>query len=290
MRGMDFWLVTTEHLKNGLLFKDEEDYKCGMNCVAVSSVATDVNILAFILMSNHTHFVLECSETDVNEFITRFKKYYARFFCNKYKEKKLFSRNKAHIQQLNCEDETLERAIAYVQMNAVAANICLNFTQYQWGTGSIFFNNVAINGRRISDITYRKYKRILHTTQKLPDSFIIEDDYIHPISFVDVKRVEEIFKTPRRMNFFLSKSSKALKNTSTLNNMSAPTFKDSVMHGAAKDICTSMFHKNCFDDLDSIQLIEMLRQLKWRFSASADQIARVTGLEYGKVSKLLDSV
>ena len=54
----DYWLVTTEHLKEGVWFRDEEDYKVGMNYVAVLSFILGVTVLSFSLMSNHVHFVL----------------------------------------------------------------------------------------------------------------------------------------------------------------------------------------------------------------------------------------
>ena len=45
-----FWLITTEQLKGKLWFKDEEDYKVGMNYVAVLSYISGVTVLSFVLM------------------------------------------------------------------------------------------------------------------------------------------------------------------------------------------------------------------------------------------------
>lgn len=59
-------------------------------------------------MSNHVHFVLEGTEEDarcVREFLRG---------------------NGVDIRLLELEGESLERAIAYVQMNCVAANICMH--------------------------------------------------------------------------------------------------------------------------------------------------------------------
>lgn len=67
-----FWLITTEQLKGKLWFKDEEDYKVGMNYVAILSSTSPVSVLAFILMSNHVHFVVEGSYSEVYAFIGRF--------------------------------------------------------------------------------------------------------------------------------------------------------------------------------------------------------------------------
>lgn len=69
----DYWLITTEHLKDRLWFKDEEDFKAGMNYVAVmAATMQDIEILAFILMSNHVHFVAGGFLKDIAEFTDHF--------------------------------------------------------------------------------------------------------------------------------------------------------------------------------------------------------------------------
>ena len=49
---MEFWFVTTDHLTKKIWFRDDEDFKMGMNLVAVLAVALNVDVLSFILMSN----------------------------------------------------------------------------------------------------------------------------------------------------------------------------------------------------------------------------------------------
>lgn len=293
MRRMGFWLVTTEHLKNGLLFKDEEDYKSGMNCVAVTSVVTSTNVLAFILMSNHTHFVIESSYSTVIEFITRFKKNYSQYYSKKYSETGLLKKNKVQIQELKTNDESFERAVAYVQMNSVAANLCLQPSNYQWGTGNLFFNGKHdCNGKKFGELSGRAKKKLLHSTVELPKDFIVDENgYINPASYVKIDTVESIFRTPKRMMYFLNKSSKAQRIINRdLNSSGTPTFNDGLVTAGISDICNSIFHKNSINELNQSQLVELLRQLQYRFSASANQIARVSGLEYAFVSKLLDVI
>lgn len=290
MRGLDFWLVTTEHLKNGLLFKDDEDYKCGMNCVAVSSVVTDVNVLAFILMSNHTHFVLECSQTSVNEFISKFKKNYSRYYCKRYSKQSILKRNEIYIQELPQSNEAIERAIAYVQMNSVAANICIEASQYPWGTGDSFFTSTTIKGTYLKDISERSKRKILHSNIDMPPYLVLNDNgYVVPGTYVRKDLVESVFKTAKRMKFFLNKSSKAQRNLEHIGG-GTPNFNDSLVTQAVSNLCNSIFHRQKLSDLSQTQTIELLRQLQYRFSAGVDQIARVTGLDYSEVSKLLDSV
>ena len=70
---MEFWLVTTNHLEDRVLFRGDEDYMAAMNFVAVVKCVTNVSILAFILMSNHVHFVLGCGREEADIFIRNFK-------------------------------------------------------------------------------------------------------------------------------------------------------------------------------------------------------------------------
>ena len=66
---LEFQLVTTDHLSESIWFRDEQDFKVGMNYIAIISLATGINVLAFILMSNHVHLVLQCSKEEADAFI-----------------------------------------------------------------------------------------------------------------------------------------------------------------------------------------------------------------------------
>lgn len=195
-----FWLVTTEHLENSLWFKNEDDFKAAMNYVAVLAYLLHLKVVAFVLMSNHVHFVLECSWEEAMEFITRFKKNYSQYYSKKYSHSGLLSRNGVDVREVHIGDESFERAVAYVHMNPVAANICLNSTQYQWGTGSVFFNACSIDGTRVGDIGVRELIRIIHSKTVIPPDWILgSGGYILPQSYVPVQWVESVFRTPRRM-------------------------------------------------------------------------------------------
>ena len=90
---MTFFLVTTDHLETRLWFRDDEDFKSGMNLVAVTAYSVGVRVLSFILMSNHVHFVLEGEEVKVLQFITEFKRAYSRYLSHKYGSRDTLRRN-----------------------------------------------------------------------------------------------------------------------------------------------------------------------------------------------------
>lgn len=81
---MRFFLVTSDHFTDRLLFRDNEDFRVAMNYVAIVSFRLGINVLTFILMSNHVHFVLECTPEQAKLFADRFKMLYGKHYSGKY--------------------------------------------------------------------------------------------------------------------------------------------------------------------------------------------------------------
>ena len=243
-------------------------------------------VLAFILMSNHVHFVLACSREDAERFVNTFKRLYASYFYRKYGVNELLRRNGVDIREVNASDESLERSIAYVLMNSVAANICFEPSGYPWGTGNVFFNDNPFPGRCLGEFSGRAQMRMLKSNVMLPGDYRIgSGGYILPESYVQVKGVEALFRTPKRLGYFLRTSSKARQR---LEGGVAPSFRDQNILSASEDLCQSLFRVNRISDLGVEQKTELLRQLGRRFSADLNQICRVTGIPYEEAARMLD--
>ena len=286
---MTFFLNTTDHLETRLWFLDDDDFKTGMNYVATVAFMFGVRIIAFILMSNHVHFVLECTRELALRFITEFKRLYSRYLNQRHGTKELLRGNGVDIQELRLGDESLERAIAYVQMNCVAANICLEPAAYPWGTGRTFFQVSAKRGQCLGVLSARRKNKLLHSKMILPAGWMLgEDGYILPESYVPVRFVESLFRTPRRMQYFLQSSSKAKRVLDRIEK-DLPAFRDQVILAAIPDLCHSLFQKRSIEELDIQQRTELARQIRYRFSADIHQIARVSGIPYQQIAILLES-
>ena len=285
---MVFWLATTDHLTDRIWFRDDEDFKKGMNLVAILAVALQVEVVSFILMSNHVHFVLYCSREQAERFMDEFKRRYSQYMNHKYKTKELLRRVHVDIRPISDMDESREWAIAYVQMNPVAARICLHSTGYRWGTGNAFFKENPAKGRQLGSFSERARKRLLHSNEELPDDYLVgEDKYILPESYVKVELVETIFHTPSRMDFFLRNSSKAKQRLDS-SDKAIPAFRDQLIQSAVPDLCTTLFRKSTVEELTEDEQSELLKQLRYRFSSNVNQLARVTGLSYEAVTDLLN--
>lgn len=286
---MEFYLASTSHLEDRLWFRNEEDFKVGMNYVAVVAHATGTPVLAFILMSNHVHFVLQGSCSESKAFVASFKQRYSAYLRRQYGIKEMLRANGVDLSPIEMEGESLERAIAYVLMNSVAANICIHPGQYPWGSGNIIFNRQTASGRTLSSLSLRAQIRILHSRAILPGTLILSDSgYILPESYISLSFLESLFRSPKRLQWFLLSSSKAKARLSRADS-ALPSFRDQSLYAAIPDLCISLFRRNSPQELDEEQKGELIRQLRRRFSADPAQIARVAGIPYEKVADLLES-
>ena len=285
---MEFSLVTTDHLVDRLWFLDDDDYKAGMNGVAVTAHQMNMEVLAFILMSNHVHFVLYTDREDALRFINEFKRNHSAYLQRRYGFKEHLRNNDVEVQKVGLEDESLERAIAYVQMNSVAANICLHPTGYPWGTGNTFFRKTSLYGRKIGTMSKRAQKKYLRSNVVLPEDYLVENGYVLPDSYAQVRIVEDIYRTPSRFNYFLVNSSKAKKKMETTSDL--PAFRDQIVLSAVPDLCRSLYRQPSLSELSWNQQAEIVKQIKRRFSADIHQIVRVTGLSYPETARMIDAI
>ena len=286
-----YYLVTTEHLKEGLWFRDESDFRAGMNFVAIQAYQSKVTVLAFILMSNHLHFVVEGRWADVKAFIDGIKSRYSKYLNHKYGTAEFLRRNKVTSEEISTLNEGLEKAIAYTQMNSVAANICSHPSQYPWGTGPVFFNATKRSGKPLGSLSKRARIRLLHCCKAdFPADWLVsEDGYILPESYVAVGFVERCYQRASRMNYFLVNSSKAKRKIENGDDRH-PAFRDQVILAALPDLYRSLFGKQSFEELTTEEQTESLRQIQRRFCSNVHQIARVTGLTYEAAARMMDSV
>lgn len=282
---MTFIFISTSHLEKSIWFKDDEDFTVGMNYIAIAAYLANVRVIAFILMSNHIHVLVECPMDSAIEFINKYKKLYSFYYRRKYGVKELLRKNSADFQEVGLEPESLERVIAYILMNCVAARICLHPSGYKWGSCNSFFNSNKPKGTQIGKLRSQERRKKLRSWKYVPKNWIICDDgYILPDSYICLDFVEALYGTPSRMTYFLNSSSKAKRAKDS----SGPSFKDQNINAVMIDICQSLFQKYSPDLLDIREQRELLHQLHRRFGADLSQLSRVTGIPYPEAARMLD--
>lgn len=286
---MKYFLVTTSHLSDGIWFKDDEDFKAGMNYVAIMASKGKAFVLCFVLMSNHVHFVLGCeSKEEAWGFITGYKQLYARYFYIKYGVRKFLRRNGVDIRELFIQDESLHKGIAYTAMNPVAANICAHASQYAWGSGNCYFKIAPTVGTRIGMLSARKQQKVLRSYSVINQDYLLDTSgYILPDSYVCKDFVQKLFCAPGRLNYFLNNSSKVKARFESEGNL-VPTFRDQVVVSMIPEICRTLFQKRR-EELQEREKGRLIYELNHRFNCDPKQIARLTGYDYKYVAESLVS-
>ena len=79
-----FYHVYTKGLEENLIFRDRADYITGMNYIALCTFITEIDMLAFTLMSNHFHFVIYGTAEEAKRFIDLYKTYISKYIHRKY--------------------------------------------------------------------------------------------------------------------------------------------------------------------------------------------------------------
>ena len=285
------WLVTSEHLENRLWFREEQDFIAGMNYVAVMVSEMNIAVLAFILMSNHVHFLLVCTREEAEQFISEYKRRYSGYLNRKHGTVNVLRRNKVDIKEIPDDPDSIAWAAAYIINNSVAANICGHPSQYPWGSGDVYFNKTFLDGILVSSLSKRKLRSYLQTKVTVPGEWKINTcGYIHPRNYINTQYMEETaFRSPNGMNYYISNSSKAKKRLESGEDK-LPSFRDQSIIAVLPDLYRSLFGKRFFNDLNYSEKVELMRQIRFRFSSNVHQIARVTGLKYEEAAEMLDSI
>ena len=284
---MKYFHVYTKGLEDKQLFRDREDFIAGMNLLAVvCSSFPQLKLLAFVLMSNHVHFVIYGTEQQAKEFIDLYKSTLSRYIRSRYGVAKYLRHLITTVSEVSLENEGLKRLIAYVLNNPVKAGINCVPTGYEWSSARCYFNQMDLTGDLIpiSALGVRQQRRIFRSYQKLPKNwYLTSSDYVLPQCYVDFQAVEKNYGKSRSFEYFLNSSMSLRKGVSE--NI---TFSDSMLYSAIDELLDKKYSVESISDLDEYLKRNMLKDLKHRFSSSSKQLARVTRMTISEVVRLLE--
>lgn len=118
------------------IFVDDEDYATYVRLLASVTVRQGWRLLAFCLMPNHVHLVIELPEANLGNGMQWLHSKYARHFNDRHhRVGHLFE---AKFKSPLIKNEmALARTIGYVVANPVKAVLCQSADQWEWGSHSI---------------------------------------------------------------------------------------------------------------------------------------------------------
>ena len=169
LRMKKYYHIYTKGLEDDIIFRCEDDFVAGMNYVPIVLYGRDLTLLAFVLMSNHFHFILYGTEDAVRDFIEIYKNQMSRYLNKKYGTCKLLRRIRTGIS-LIANNEVMKEKIAYVLNNPVTAGLNCFMSGYEWGSGRCYFAGTDDSKvcTCLSDVTVRGQRTFLRSHVKFP--------------------------------------------------------------------------------------------------------------------------
>lgn len=265
------------------MFKDDEDFRHGLNRIGICKILTGVFVIAYTLMDNHLHFVLYSTMQGCKDFINKYKLLLGKWIRCKYGEAEAIRGIPSQIIAIKTPEDLLE-TIAYIDRNCIMAGFKGLPADYQWGSARHIFRSTDDTGdtstyKKISALGTIAARELLKTRFQIPSDWTVDSKgMINPKHYLDWKKVEQLFISPIRYIYYLSK--KLEGKIDMIVSQSNNTFiKDKDLRVIVEHMAAEMF--NCPDIriLNVNCRMQIARKLRYEYACTTKQIGRMLHLD-----------
>ena len=287
MRGLDstgYFHVCTDGRKLPWMFQDDDDFIAGINRIGLCYLKTGVNIIAYVLMDNHVHFVLYGTMLQCKLFINTYKRLTGIWILNKYGIGDYLRLLPTEIIRIENE-ESLLNTIAYLDRNPLMAGYKYMHGEYPWGSSRYAFKDISTltlskdGFKPISTLTRRRQREVLNSKVVFPDEWLINDaGMIHPLSFLNINKLEACYKSPMRYSYFLAKKLEGVVEQE-LEHSQKLFMPDKDLRPIVAEIVRSNFGNKTLQQLDVNERLFIAKKLRYNYASTIKQISRMIHLE-----------
>ena len=274
-----FFHICTDGKAIPWIFQDDEDFIAGVNRIGICATITGVDTVAYVLMDNHGHFIMYGTLLACKRFIYTYKVLTGKHISRKYKIKDPLRDLPVELIPIKSEEE-LMATIAYLDRNPVVAGFKFLPSEYRWGSARYIFreSTLDIMSHRLGDIGLNERRRLLKTRTALPDNWEVDCNgmLIPDKSFLNVARLEKIFRSPVRYNYFLAKK---LEGSIEMEQGYKTFLPDKELRPIAAQISMTLFETSDIKSLNVKSRIRIARELRHGYAATVKQVSRMVYLD-----------
>ena len=281
-----YYHVCTDGNALAWMFKDTEDFIAGVNRIGICAFETCIQIIAFILMDNHVHFVLYGTLPKCKEFITRYKTLTGKWISSKYQLKEYLKHLPSEFILIESEEQLLD-TIAYIDRNSIVAGGRYLPSEYPWGSARYMFRERRIPcGRHISEMSKKKVHESLNTWSTLPEDWMVDDQgmLIPERCFINIDFIEGLFRSPTRYLYHLSRK---LEGKIEMQQGIRAFIPDKELRPVTEELAKKLFGKSKVKDLDFNSKILLARKLRYDYASTPKQISRLLSMDSEILSKFI---
>lgn len=265
------------------MFQDDEDFIAGINRIALCILKNYVEIIAFILMDNHVHFVLYGTALQCKKFINSYKMLTGKWIHNKYGLKDYLRLLPTEMISIS-DEETLLNTLAYIDRNSIVAGYRYMPSEYPWGSARYMFRDKEHEYQQESDfkplaqLPLSMQRSLLKTRAKVPGEWYVDSrGMISPSSFMDFSRIENIFRTSTRYSYFLAKKLEGHVEMQ-LTKSRKVFIPDKELRQIVRKIAHDTYRTEDVRTLDVKSRLAIAKRLRYDYASTLKQISRMVCL------------
>lgn len=276
----------TKPLETEVFFDSDDERKVAVNYLAIAVKQSKCNLLAYAIMTNHFHFILEGREVDTLAFYDCFRRLMDNYFQHHGKGAimKIADPGLTAINNL----AHLRNEIAYVLRNPFVVLNTVNVFAYPWTSGNLYFNPLLTKSGKPASKYSMNALREMTKTRTLPpidESIYFEDGVAQPWSFVDYKYVEGFYDNARQFIFSILKNVEGQIETA-VSYGEIPSLSDEELLPHVYKLCRQKMKAESPSALDEKGKKQLAVMVKNAFYSSNKQIARLLKINLATVNDL----
>ena len=285
------WHLCTPGEKQPLVFKRPEDNVFSMTLVAMCAYdCPSVQVITFEIMSNHVHFVLCGSETDVMAFFDLFKKRLRRYLIGKG--------DRTDLTHFTCEKpipiktlESMRNQICYTNRNNFVVDPGHTPFSYPYGANGYYFLPRIRNLKDslFSEMTLREKRNLIHAREpSYPEDYIITDGYFSPANYCRFDIGEAVYRDARHYFNHLAKGIESYREIAASVGDSI-YYTDDELFDVVRRICKEKYEGRRPTLLGKNEKLELARKLHFDYNADNAKISRMLNIAPSILDQLFPS-
>ena len=281
--------ISLEGMETAVLCRDDKDYDAFVKIICVCAWRKNVLVIIYAVVSNHSHVaVLALCQDDADAYGEEVKRVSSMWLSHRYGERGLLQGMDVKALSLNSE-WYLRNALAYVPRNALD-NGC-NVNDYKWSGYRAMFRKTPLPPgplRKVSGMTQRERRAVMHTGDSLAGVpwQVDASGMLVPESFCDAAYLEQVFNHDQVYFIRTIGGQNGAEMKQKLVDDPRTMMKDTDFYKEADAIALRWF-KVGLSALTLEQKIRLIPYLKRTRKTTVPQLARVFGLERGKIESIL---
>ena len=279
LEGGPFFHLHTKPLENALILSAEEEMDTALCFLAIAALASDCRLLAFALMNNHFHFILEGTEAASLAVYRDFQQRLARYFTRQHRAGTVLAATPALTAINNLKQ--LRDEIVYVCRNPFVDRLDVNPFSYKWCSGYLYFNDMLEMmqpGEVVGEWPIARRRAFNHGRCADADPRLRALNGVAlPSCFTDYRRAMTFFENARQFTGWMLKSVES--QIEIAKRIGDQVFLDDIeLWQVVSGLCKKTYRVSHPRELSADNRVRLIKTLKFEYNASNAQIARCLGL------------